>query len=179
MVNYNNGKIYKIEDVNGEMCYIGSTTKERLCQRMSEHRQAYKKWKADKSNNKFTVFDIFDKMGFENCEIVLIELCPCDTKDELTKCESRYIRNTICVNRIIPDRTQTEWQKANYIANRDAIIQKTSDYRKNNKAKIKEYKSVQITCECSKTHIHDGTARHLRSKFYINFIASRALVLDV
>ena len=36
MVNYNNGKIYKIEPLNGEEgdIYIGSTTKEYLSQRM-------------------------------------------------------------------------------------------------------------------------------------------------
>ena len=30
MVNYQNGKIYKVEDLGGNMCYIGSTTKDFL-----------------------------------------------------------------------------------------------------------------------------------------------------
>ncbi len=45
MVNYQNGKIYKIQDIGGNMCYIGSTTKDFLSKRMVEHRSAYKNWK--------------------------------------------------------------------------------------------------------------------------------------
>jgi hypothetical protein len=46
MTNYNNGKIYKIEPLNGEDgdIYIGSTTKKLLCQRMASHRYDYKRW---------------------------------------------------------------------------------------------------------------------------------------
>ena len=57
MVNYNNGKIYKIEDLSGEICYIGSTTKERLCQRMVNHRAKYIHWKSGKTN-KVMAYDI-------------------------------------------------------------------------------------------------------------------------
>lgn len=42
VVNYNNGKIYKIVPKSGEdEAYIGSTTRDRLCQRMEGHRTAY------------------------------------------------------------------------------------------------------------------------------------------
>ncbi len=44
MVNYNNGKIYMIEDLAGEMVYVGSTTKDFLSKRMVEHRAMYKRW---------------------------------------------------------------------------------------------------------------------------------------
>ena len=47
MVNYGNGKIYKIEPIcdhdEGEV-YIGSTTKDYLSQRMDTHRADYKSW---------------------------------------------------------------------------------------------------------------------------------------
>jgi hypothetical protein len=43
MANYSNGKIYKI--IGGDECYIGSTTKERLCQRMTAQRGNYNNWK--------------------------------------------------------------------------------------------------------------------------------------
>ena len=45
MVNYNNGKIYKIENNIDDMIYIGSTTKQYLSQRMDKHRSSYKRWK--------------------------------------------------------------------------------------------------------------------------------------
>ena len=43
MVNYANGKIYKIECLTTGLIYVGSTTKERLSQRMVEHRKKYKR----------------------------------------------------------------------------------------------------------------------------------------
>ena len=63
MKNYNNSKIYKIEpicDHDEWDIYIGSTTKQYLCQRMDEHRCSYKKWKNNK-HGKTQVFEIFDK----------------------------------------------------------------------------------------------------------------------
>ena len=51
MVNYNNGKVYKIEPIceheEGEI-YIGSTTKDYLSKRMVEHRNKYKMYKSGK-----------------------------------------------------------------------------------------------------------------------------------
>ena len=90
MVNYQNGKIYKIEDVGGNMCYIGSTTKEHLAQRMAEHRSNFKCYQKG-TYHKLTIYTIFETYGVENCRIVLVELCPCDIKDELIKRESHYI----------------------------------------------------------------------------------------
>ena len=62
MVNYSNGKIYKIEPIveheEGEI-YVGSTTKQYLSQRMDKHRNSYKRWKDGKAH-KFTVYDLFD-----------------------------------------------------------------------------------------------------------------------
>ena len=83
MTKYTNGKIYKIQDLNGDMCYIGSTTRPMLSERMSGHRSAYKRWKAEKPTTRITVFEIFDTYGVENCRIILLELYPCNTKDEL------------------------------------------------------------------------------------------------
>ena len=69
MVNYSNGKIYKIESHLGDKIYIGSTTKEYLSQRMDNHRGHYKVWK-NGQGNKTTSFELFDEYGIENCKIV-------------------------------------------------------------------------------------------------------------
>jgi len=112
MVNYNNGKIYKIEDLAGEMCYIGSTTKSRLCQRMVQHRAMYNQWKSGKGD-KYTVFDIFEKYGIDNCRIVLVETYPCESKDELTSREAHFIKTLQCVNKVIPMRTRLQYYQDN------------------------------------------------------------------
>ena len=154
MVNYQNGKIYKIEDVGGNMCYIGSTTKDFLSKRMAEHRAKFKSFK-NGTYHKITAFTLFETYGLENCNIVLIELCPCDTKDELIKRESHYIRTMECVNKIIPDQTKVECAKA---------------YRIKNKDIIKAKKAVVIECECGKTYTYGHKNRHMKLKHHIDFI---------
>jgi len=37
MVNYQNGKVYKIINENNEIIYIGSTAEEKLCKRNAKH----------------------------------------------------------------------------------------------------------------------------------------------
>ena len=85
MVNYQNGKIYFIEpmcDHEENEIYVGSTTKQYLSQRTDTHRSDFKRWKNEKARF-VSSFSLFDKYGIENCEIVLLENCPVDTKDEL------------------------------------------------------------------------------------------------
>ena len=128
MVNYSNGKIYKIESIvdhnEGEI-YIGSTTKKYLSQRMDEHRRAYKQWKNNK-HGKVQVFEIFDKYSVEGCQIVLIETVNAESKDELLAREKHYIKSFKCVNKCIPGRTKKEY----YQDNNDTIKEKTLSIKK-------------------------------------------------
>ena len=87
MVNYGNGKIYKIECLSStdeNDIYIGSTMKEHLSQRMDTHRTNYKQWLKGKGAH-VTSCDLFEKYGLENCRITLIETCPCESRDELLR----------------------------------------------------------------------------------------------
>jgi len=140
MTNYNNGKIYKIEPIcehDEDEIYIGSTTKERLCQRMSAHKYQYKKWKEGLCN-KISCFDMFDKYGINNLNIVLIELVDANSKDELLKREAHYIKALKCVNKKIPLRTPKEWQKEN----KDKVAQYQNKYDCKKKEKIREKKKL-------------------------------------
>ena len=62
MSKYQNGKIYKIVDVEYNKCYIGSTCEE-LSQRMARHRAIYKRKRASYVSS----FDLFDEFGLDNC----------------------------------------------------------------------------------------------------------------
>ena len=174
MVNYQNGKIYKIEDVGGNMCYIGSTTKDFLSKRMAEHRNVYTCYKNGK-NGKFTVFNIFEKYGVENCRIVLIELFPCDTKDELTGRESHYIRTVECVNKMIPDRTKAEYRKKQYEENKDAEKIYSKQQREKNKDTIQAKKSTVIDCLCGKTYTFGHRTTHFKSKYHLKNLKNEPL----
>ncbi len=134
MVNYNNSKIYKIENNVDDEIYIGSTTKQYLSQRMDSHRSNYKRWKSGKSP-KVMVFDMFDKHGIENCFIILLQLVNCESKDELLARERYYITTLVCVNKYIPLRTQKEY----YNDNTEKILEHKKKYYNDNKDKKKQY----------------------------------------
>ncbi len=100
MSDYSNGKIYKIEPLQPETkddIYIGSTTKEYLSQRLASHKYGYTSWKKT-GEKKLAAYDLFEKYGFENCKIVLLENVDCSSKDELISVENRYIHDIPCVN---------------------------------------------------------------------------------
>ena len=93
------GSIYKIEPINGGDdgdIYIGQTTRNLLCQRMSGHRADYKRWETGKKRY-YTLCDLFKKYGVENCRIVLLESVN-GTKDYLNSREIHYIKTLNCMN---------------------------------------------------------------------------------
>ena len=158
MTKYNNGKIYKIEPIcdhdEGDI-YIGSTTSKSLSERMAKHRYDYRKWKTD-NKNKITSFNIFDKYGIENCNILLIENCNVISRDELNSREGYFIRSLSCVNRIINGRTDKEYREDNYDKkrekdkvyyekNKEIINQKNKDnYVKNREQRMEQHKQYRL-----------------------------------
>ena len=139
MVNYSNGMIYKIESMIGDLCYVGSTTKKYLSQRMDEHRSKYKQWKNNPTSyvTSFDVFDVFEAYGVSNCKIVLIELFPCNIKDELLARKTYYIKLLNSCNK----ETIKETKKEYYDKEKMKITNKI--YYENHKETIKETKKVK------------------------------------
>ena len=143
MVNYSNGKIYKIEPIcehNENEIYIGSTTKKYLSQRMDKHRSGYKSWQLGKGD-KVMSFELFDKFNIENCKIILIESVDAKNKDELYSREAHFIKNTKCINKIVPFRTRLErleLKKEYYTNNKERLTEQYIKYKVDNKDKISE-----------------------------------------
>ena len=170
MVNYQLGKIYKIEPITGGDdgdIYIGSTTKEWLSQRMSNHR--YKFLKKDDKKHSTSSRYLFEKYGSENLHIILLGSYSCNSKDELLAHEARYIKKLKCVNKYIPLRSCKDYRdehkddirlyyKQYYDNNRTKISNYGQLYRCNNKQKIKQRISENVVCECGL----NSTRQHLR-----------------
>ena len=137
MLNYQNGKIYKITCDESGLTYYGSTTQP-LCIRLYQHK------KGSKCMTKHMI----------NPKIHLLENFPCNTKEELLKREQWYIKNNKCCNRIIPLRTRKQYSEDN----KDKIKEYNKEYREANKDKIAEKKKEYnkeyikqlptIKCEC-------------------------------
>lgn len=147
MNKYNKGKVYKITSDNTTDVYIGSTTKE-LSQRLSGHKNAYKRF-ADNKTNYCLSFELVKHAHFE---ITLVEAVNVETKEELLKREGFHSMNTPnCINKKIAGRTMKEYYDANkaeileyhktyYAENKTEILETHKKYRTENKDKIVESK---------------------------------------
>ena len=131
MIDYNKGKIYKIIDCSTGNVYFGSTTKDTLAQRLSGHVSDYKRYTNGKMKKKVSSFKIIEN---GNYYIVLVELYPCGSKDQLTSRERFYIENYKCVNKVIPGRTRKEYRVEN--KERERL------YRVENKQRRQEYREL-------------------------------------
>ena len=129
-MDYKNGKIYSIRSYQTEDVYIGSTCQP-LFKRLYDHRNNYKRY----LNNKYHYVTSFEIIKLDDNYIELIELFPCNCKDELFKREGEIIREMDCVNKTIAGRSMKEY----YENNKDKIKEYVKEYRENNKDKINEY----------------------------------------
>jgi hypothetical protein len=157
MVNYSNGKIYKIEPTvehDAGDIYIGSTTKKYLSQRMDSHRSTYKYWKKHGKYPLTSSYLLFDKYGVDNCKIVLLELVNAESRDELCSRESYYVQTMVCKNKHIPNKFRKLGAKEYY-----------RQHYKENRDKLLECITCDV-CHCSTSKLN--IKKHERTKLHMN-----------
>lgn len=169
MVNYQNGKIYKLvpkDPIIGDenIMYIGSTAEKYLSMRLSKHVATYRQYQKNKGNY-VTSYKLFEKYGIENIVILLIETFPCNNKDELHKRERHYIENNVCTNKSIPTQTDAEYR----LKNRETLLQKQKEYVMQNKEKIRKNEQEIMQCECGITFTKQHKSRHLKTENHQKF----------
>ena len=84
MVNYQNGKIYKLVNSVDDKIYVGSTCGN-LRLRKSRHKS---KSKLEPNRH---IYKHLNEIGWDNIDIILIELYQCNSKDELHARERHWI----------------------------------------------------------------------------------------
>ena len=190
MIDYSKGKIYCIEPIceheEGER-YIGSTTKHYLSDRYFFHRMSYDKYKVG-YGGRYSAYDLFDKYGYLNCQILLLENVDVSSKEELRMREGYYIRNMKCVNKRIAGRTKEEYK----LEKKEMIIQERKDYYEQNKEHIDSVKgdctqkskdkakqtrdaaNILIDCPCGSKYLkydlsrHNKTIKHKKFEAFLN-----------
>jgi predicted GIY-YIG superfamily endonuclease len=177
VIDYSKAKLYTIRNIDTDKFYIGSTTNT-LSRRFHNHKKDYENFINKKSfSNYISSFEILKGNG---AYIELLRECPCQNKDQLRLLEGEEIRKhkQLCVNKRIEGRTDKQYREDNIEKqkelnkiyredNRDKLKALNKTYRENNKQKIKERKSTKYECNCGKSILKDGLARHLRSKYHI------------
>lgn len=120
MPDYKNGKIYAIRSYMTDEIYIGSTC-QALSRRFSKHKM-YKK--------EGTFMSSIQILEFSDAYIDLIELFPCNSREELNARECHHIRSNKCVNSRMPildverdKKRKKDW----YEANKEKILKKLKE----------------------------------------------------
>ena len=153
---------------------------------MVQHKSQYKIWKNLEKGRPTRSCNIFEKYGFYNCQIVLLENVNATNYNDLVSREAHYIRSLECVNKVIPMRTDKEYYDDNikyykqyYKDNKDKIKQyyednkdKLIEYREANKEKIKEYQKQIFICVCGSKCIIGKKQRHLKTIKHLKFLES-------
>ena len=165
MIDYRNGKIYKLISTETDNVYVGSTSLNYLCKRLVSHRSDYKRWLAKKRN----YVSSYEILKYEDCKIILIEDFPCDSKDQLTSREQYWIDNT--ANTVNKQKAWTGLTKKEY-QQQPKIKAHRNQYRKQpkNKAMKKQYSQTKIKCICGSTCSINDYSRHIKSQKHEDFI---------
>ena len=138
MLDYQRGKIYKIQCHKTGKQYIGSTTCRLLCQRLASHCESYLKHSTgtERRGSYTTSFEILKGGDYS---ISLLQSYPCSCKDELLQRERHYIERMDCVNRNVPGRTKQEYKRDKCAETR----KKNEEYLQTAGAKAKQKKSKE------------------------------------
>ena len=167
MVNYSNGKIYKLVNNVDDKIYIGSTCNF-LRVRKSEHKNT------SRSCPNRNVYKHLNEVGWENVEIILIEAYECKNKDELHQRERHWIdelKPELNKTRpLITNDEKEQWKEEYYNKNKVEINKKNNQYYEDNKEKMDKWRCEKTICECGGKYINSNRKRHMKSKKHINFI---------
>ena len=157
MLNYQLGKIYKIEcNVTGKV-YIGSTCEPILARRLAGHITNYKRY----LKGTYNYVSSFEILQNRNYDIVLIESYPCNSKDELHARERYWTNNIDCMNKI----------KGQGLINVLGKLEYLKQYREKNKDKLKEKHDCicggKYTTACKAQH--EKTKKHQEYLYYLKY----------
>lgn len=160
MVNYQQGKIYKLECNKTGLIYIGSTCRT-LKERLKNHVRDYGACKLITSTQ-------IIRNG--NYKIELLEDYPCSNKLELNLRESHYCKMYECVNKVkeqgkVKQIGQIEYNKEYNKKNAEKICIQKQKYRERTKEEFLEKIGTKDYCPCCCSYFrHNDKARHLRTK---------------
>ena len=179
-MDYKNGKIYVIRNHCNDFVYVGSTTQS-LSKRFSKHKRDMK----NRKKYHYEIYKAVSELGIENFYIELLELYPCNSRDELRTKEGYYIRKFDSFNNgynmRITGRTDKEYREDNkekikqkdkkyYQNNREIILQKIKIYDEKNKEKKREQRSKKVKCECGSIITNQCKSRHLKTMKHLKYI---------
>ena len=185
MVNYQEGKIYKLSNKINEKFYIGSTTTE-LSKRKSKYQSNIKNSSLHQEINSI---GWLDEQKRQIWIIELIENFPCNSKNELEAREGFYIRKyrqetpSILLNiRNVgnPELSKKEAVQKYRKANEKKIKEHQIEYRSTNKEVLNAKKREIVTCDiCNSEVTRNSLSEHKKSQYCQEIAIEKGLIEEV
>lgn len=164
MERYQQGRIYAIRSNETDEIYIGSTCLT-LPKRLYKHRESMKRYKEGKMHYKSS----YKILEHADHYIELIELYPCNSKEELCRREGEIMREHVNrVNKQLAGRTKAEYRADN--KEQRAITDK--EWYEKNKASILQKQKNKIVCECGSEITQSSKSYHIKSKKHKAYVAT-------
>jgi hypothetical protein len=174
------GIIYKITTSLCDELYVGST-EDALEERWKRHTHKYIEYLRTKDrNNWYSVFNLFEEFGIDNCEIELIKEYEVCDKKHLFAYEQLWINK---LNSLNEQNTMSFGRFGDYmyrLNNKEAISERNKRYRNNHPDRILEQRRNYLEnigrqlydCDCGSIITRQCLSRHLKSKKHINYLNS-------
>ncbi len=176
-IDYSKTVFYKIacKDVSVKDEYVGSTTD--AVKRRANHKYNCNDKNCVKVNFALYVF-IREHGGWDNWELVVIEEFPCKTSEQ-QRTRERYWLETLgaTLNMVNPIRTHVDVvleKKRNYVAHREHILEKATQYRATHTEAIREHQKEareRVQCECGSEVRRDVLCRHKKTAKHADAMA--------
>jgi len=158
-----NGKIYRIVCGETKKVYIGSTCEATLESRLKSHEVSYKRYKKYGIGH-CSSYEILEN---NNYKIELIQLYPCESRQDLCVKEGECQLLYRCINKNMAGRNSKEY----YQDNKKKLLENVKKYQLKNKEKIKQKSNTIVecdVCQCkykyASTWMHKQSKKHLRNK---------------
>lgn len=173
MVNYANGKIYKMVNDFDDKIYVGGTCNELRIRKRGHVDRA----------TRFPDRPVYQHLlpiGWNNVRMILIENYPCSSKYELNAREQYWIDELKPeLNSCKTTETSEEYRirKARKEGRREYYLINKEKYKKSEAKKLKD--KEKITCPCGVVVSRKGTTRHKRSQAHIEWVNTTGYVEPV
>lgn len=182
------GYIYRIQHVQSELCYVGSTLNT-VAKRWQSHKSAFSKWLNHNGPRAASIYPHMKEHGAENFKCFLVKEYEVVDRVHLEAYETLWIKKLRACNCNLPFAIKKLTDKSAYLkdrenrcakvrayaaANTEVIAQRTKSYREKNKEALNAKKSESFSCECggSWTKGH-GFSRHEKSKKHQAWLSSQ------
>lgn len=173
MVNYQNGKIYKMVNNETNDFYVGSTTKKYLAHRKSGHHQDSKQ-----EVRKSPLMQAIRTYGITTFSIILIEKYPCQDKDELCAREQYWIdqlKPTYNVFKALLTDEECKQYRAQYDKEYKATHKdKIREIQRKTREKNKEKRNAKAICECGASVSRYTLNRHMSSLKHLSTMETKS-----